>query len=62
MTGRHDDEIMATAIAFQIRVNAPREFKMPVEVPQTNLEITRQRLERMYGKKDSQTIKQSDYT
>lgn len=61
MAGRHDDEVMATAIAFQIRVNAPREFKVPVEVPQTNLELTRQRIERLYGKRDSQTISQSDY-
>jgi len=61
MQGRHDDEVMATAIAFQIRVNAPREFKIPVEVPQTNLELTRQRIERLYGKRDSQTIKQTDY-
>jgi len=61
MQGRHDDEVMATAIAFYIRTNAPKEFKVPVEIPQTNLEITRNRLERLYGKKDTQIIKQSDY-
>jgi len=59
--GRHDDEVMATAIAFYIRTNAPKEFKVPVEIPQTNLEITRNRLERLYKKKDIQIIKQSDY-
>lgn len=61
MQGRHDDEVMATAIAFQIRVNAPREFQMPVEAPQTNLEITRQRIEKLYGHKDSKSISQKDY-
>ncbi len=61
MSGRHDDEVMATAIALQIRHNAPIEFQAPVAIPQTNLELTRQRLERKYGDKNNKGISQNDY-
>jgi hypothetical protein len=61
MEGKHDDDIIATGIVHFIRENAPAEIAKPVEIPQTNLAITAARLEKLYGRKDEQTIKQTDY-
>ena len=58
--GKHDDEVIATAIAYYIRENVLTKSKEPEIVPQTNLEVTKQRLEKLYGTKQS-GAKQSNY-
>jgi hypothetical protein len=60
MSGKHDDEIMATAIAYEIRRNAPKQFNKPEVKNQSELMI-QMRLEKLYGKKTNNTIKQNDY-
>jgi hypothetical protein len=60
MSGKHDDEIMATAIAYEIRRNAPKLFTRPEIKNQAELNIQR-RLERLYGRKNDNKISQNDY-
>lgn len=49
MSGKNDDEIMATAIAYEIRRNAPSEFEKPPEDRRaTRDEIIEERLRRLY--------------
>lgn len=49
MAGKNDDEIFATAIAYEIRRNAPEKFEQPHEVPQTGTEYVKMRLRNAYG-------------
>ena len=49
MMGKNDDEIFATAIAYEIRRNAPEKFEEPVEIPQTGTEYVKMRLKNRYG-------------
>ena len=60
MSSKHDDEIMATAIAYEIRRNAPKEFIRP-EAKTRSEELVINRLEKLYGKKDKISISQSNY-
>jgi hypothetical protein len=49
MSGKNDDEIMATAIAYEIRRNAPMAFEvMQEQTPRDD--IIDQRLEKLYGR------------
>ena len=59
MSGRHDDEIIATAIAYFIRDNAPLQLKRPVEIAQTAENYVKARLEKLYGRKSN--ISQNNY-
>ena len=51
MTGKHDDEIMATSIAYEIRRNAPVAFDKPFELDQNKENYVKMRLQKLYGKK-----------
>jgi hypothetical protein len=60
MSSKHDDEIMSTAIAFEIRRNAPIQFTPPeVKTPAEAAILAR--LEKLYGSKKNQGINQKDY-
>lgn len=61
MEGKHDDKIISTGIAYFIRENAPIHFIKTKEVPVTNLEITRARLQRLYGNKTEGDISQDKF-
>lgn len=61
MSGRHDDEVIATAIAYEIRYNAPEEYDEPHEIPQTGTEYVKARLSKLYGDKNRDVISQSDF-
>lgn len=58
MNGKHDDEIFATSIAYEIRRNAPEAFTHQEELPQTVESLIMQRLQSM---KQPQGISQYDY-
>ncbi len=60
MSGKHDDEIMATAIAYEIRRNAPKEFTRPEVKSQSDMMVLA-RLEKLYGNKNRHKISQRDY-
>jgi len=60
MSSKHDDEIMSTAIAFEIRRNAPRQFTAP-EVKTPAEAAIMARLEKLYGSKNKQTVSQQNY-
>ena len=60
MSSKHDDEIMATAIAYEIRRNAPREFSRPEVKSQAELSV-QMRLEKLYGRKGQDKISQNQY-
>jgi hypothetical protein len=60
MSGKHDDEIMSTAIAYEIRRNAPKQFDRPEIKSQGDLMI-QMRLEKLYGNKQKQSVSQQDY-
>lgn len=60
MSGKHDDEIMATAIAFEIRRNAPKQFNRPEVTSQSDM-LVLARLEQLYGKKQKGMISQNNY-
>lgn len=60
MSGKHDDEIMATAIAYEIRRNAPKQFSRPEVKNQEELSVM-MRLEKLYGKKGELKISQQNY-
>lgn len=60
MGGKHDDEIMATAIAMEIRRNAPQAFAQP-EVKSNSEACVLARLESLYGKKGKHTVSQNDF-
>jgi hypothetical protein len=60
MSGKHDDEIMATAIAYEIRRNAPMEFAKPEVKTQTEASIAA-RLEKLYGKKNNNMMSQDNF-
>jgi len=60
MQGAHDDEVMAKAIAMAVRHNAPIAYTTTPTIPKNNLEITKARLTRLYGKKQN-NISQRDY-
>lgn len=60
MSSKHDDEIMATAIAYEIRRNAPQAFRQPEAKTQGDVMVLA-RLEKLYGKKNKMTISQQDY-
>lgn len=61
MPGKHDDKIIAEAIALEIRRNAPKAFESPVEIPQTNEQIVLARLEANKLKRQSSDISQERY-
>jgi LytS/YehU family sensor histidine kinase len=61
VSGKHDDEIFAHAIALEIRRNAPEAFQEPQEIPQTGESYVKQRLDKLYGQKYNNNINQSDY-
>ena len=47
MPSKHDDRIIAEAIALEIRRNAPQAFQALAPVPQTNEQIVLMRLEKL---------------
>jgi hypothetical protein len=51
MSGKNDDCVFATAIAYEIRRNAPVEFGRPMEKLDTGEDYVRRRLDQLYGKK-----------
>lgn len=57
MSGKNDDEIFATAIAYEIRRNAPEAFEE--KKPQSSYVLDR--LEKLYGNKEKSSIHQSNY-
>lgn len=59
-SGKNDDEVMATAIAYEIRQNMPEAFEDAQEISTTN-QLVLARLERLYGKKDKVSIGQNKY-
>lgn len=62
MIGKHDDEIMAHAIALEIRRNAPEAFDEPKEVPQNSESYVLQRLNRIKRQRNGTGIpNQNDY-
>jgi hypothetical protein len=61
MSGKHDDEIFAHAIALEIRRNAPEAFQEPLESPQTGESYVKARLDKLYSKKYNNNINQSNY-
>jgi len=60
MQGKHDDEIMAMSIAYEIRRLAPRQYNRPEVKSQSEMVIL-DRLERLYGKKQNKLVSQQDY-
>jgi len=62
MSGKHDDEIFANAIALEIRRNAPEAFEEPAKVAQTGESYVLSRLEKIKaGKNKSGIPTQEDY-
>ncbi len=61
MNGKHDDHIMATAIAYQIRVNAPHETHVETPVEQSAQNYVMARLAAIKGNRDDNFISQDDY-
>jgi hypothetical protein len=61
MNGKNDDCVFAAAIAYEIRRNAPVEFAKEVEKPRTNEDYVKQRLEELYGRKNTNLIRQDDF-
>ncbi len=62
MSGKNDDCVFAGAIAYEIRRNAPVSFDKPAEPVRTNEDYVRERLEKIYGKKNQhQMISQDDF-
>ena len=59
MSGKHDDEIFATSIAYEIRRNAPQAFPIPSEVPQTVESLIMQRLAKL---RQPEGISQYEYS
>lgn len=59
MSGKHDDEIFATSIAYEIRRNAPQAFAVPSELPRTVESLIMQRLARLHPQ---ESISQLDYS
>lgn len=59
MSGRHDDEVIATAITYFIRENAPIQFDKPKEIAQTSENYVKARLDKLYGRKSN--ISQNNY-
>lgn len=59
MSGEHDDEIIATAIAYYIRENAPSEKPKPREPIEDITEKLKAKFAKM--KQDNSTISQKDY-
>ena len=60
MSSKNDDRIFATAIAYEVRRNAPREFSKPEVKSQADLNI-QLRLEKLYGRKGQDKISQQQY-
>lgn len=60
MSSKHDDEIMATAIGYEIRRNAPAQFSRPEVKSQSEL-MVQMRLEKLYGNKNKKSISQQNY-
>ena len=60
MSSKHDDEIFWTAIAYEIRRNAPKEFSRPEVKSQSEL-MVQMRLEKLYGNKNKKTLSQQNY-
>ncbi len=62
MSGKHDDEVIATAIGLEIRRNAPEAFDEPKQVPQNSQSYVMARLEKIKAsKRPSGVPSQSDY-
>lgn len=62
MPSKHDDKIMAEAIALEIRRNAPQSYTPPVETPQTNEQLVLMRLAKLKAsRQDSGAITQDRY-
>ena len=62
MEGRKDDRVMAEAIAFEIRKNAPSEFEKPVSLyTQTNEQRIMARLDYLKKSKNKSMITQDSY-
>lgn len=51
MMGRHDDEVMATAITYFIKESAPTQFNQPQIISQSSENFAKIILENLYGKK-----------
>lgn len=61
LSGKNDDEVMAYAIAFEVRRNAPQAFDRPKPEPkQGSREAIRERLKQLHGNKGS-SISQNNY-
>jgi len=61
MSGKNDDEIMATAIAYEIRRNMPEASEYEIkERPSTKEAMIMERLNELYGKK-TKVMTQKDY-
>ncbi len=61
MSGRHDDLVIAAAIALEIRRNAPHTYAQPISTPLTAEERVILRLEHLKRKKNPKIISQSNY-
>ena len=61
MSGRHDDRVMATAIAVEIRRNAPEAFDKPLIIDQTNENKVLMRLEQLKRRNNTNVISQDAY-
>lgn len=62
MSGKHDDEIFATAIGLEIRRNAPEAFEQPRQVPQDGQSYVLARLEKIkMAKRKSSIPMQRDF-
>lgn len=62
MSSKHDDKIIAEAIALEIRRNAPQAFTPPQEIPQTNEQMVLMRLSKLKARRhDDGAISQDRY-
>ncbi len=61
-SGKHDDEVMATSIAYEIRRNAPEAFEeTEIEDDGGASDYVKARLHKLYGNKKKDMISQDDY-
>ena len=60
MSSKNDDRIFATAICYEVRRNAPKQFDRPEVKSQSEL-MVQMRLEKLYGRKGEKTISQKNY-
>jgi hypothetical protein len=61
MSGKHDDEVFAHAIALEIRRNSPIAFEQPVKIAQTGSNYVMARLEKIKAKNTTNPFSQDFY-